>query len=346
MTKLSWVFVCGLSVAMALAVPVGISALELTSNGGFETGDFADWLQFPTAGGQQTVTDINPSSGTFAGEIFNNVEASNSHIRQANLGIDTVVPDQTVSISFDARGLYGIGGVAIAELFSESAAGGVSKTEILGGGPLGINDDSSVWTTFNFTTTLGPDVSGGVTLLLGATNGAVPNETTTMWYDNVSVSIESAVSDGDFNSDGMWNCTDIDALVAAIAGASADLTFDLNGDGLVDVADITDAGTGWLAVGGANNPADTGGNAFLVGDADLNGTVDGQDFLVWNSNKFSSNAAWCSGDFNADGFVDGQDFLAWNANKFTSSDVSSVPEPAAGGLVLLSLMWLRRHRNN
>ncbi len=98
----------------------------------------------------------------------------------------------------------------------------------------------------------------------------------------------------------------------------------------------------------ANNPAQTGGNAFIEGDANLDGAVDGQDFLVWNNNKFTSVAAWCSGDLNADGEVDGQDFLIWNDNKFTSSnDVLSVPEPVFSiGWALLVAMGLGSRRRN
>ena len=112
----------------------------------------------------------------------------------------------------------------------------------------------------------------------------------------------------------------------------------MNGDGVIDAADITDAGDGWLAVGGANNAAQTGGNAFLNGDANLSGAVDGSDFGIWNMNKFSTNSAWCSGDFNASGGIDGSDFGVWNGNKFQSSDgVSAVPEPQ---LVLLTMAGL------
>lgn len=136
---------------------------------------------------------------------------------------------------------------------------------------------------------------------------------------------------GDFNGDGVWDCSDIDALTAAIASMSADLTFDMDGDGDITLADITSVDVGWLAVGGANNPTATGGNPFLVGDATLDGTVDGLDFIEWNGNKFTNTSEWCGGDFNADGNVDGQDFIAWNSNKFTSSsgDVTTVPEPSA-----------------
>jgi hypothetical protein len=75
--------------------------------------------------------------------------------------------------------------------------------------------------------------------------------------------------------------------------------------------------------------------------------VDGSDFGVWNANKFTSVAEWCSGDFTADGVIDGSDFGAWNSNKFTSSDSATVPEPSAlGGLALLWLvLFSRRSRS-
>ncbi len=84
------------------------------------------------------------------------------------------------------------------------------------------------------------------------------------------------------------------------------------------------------------------GSPYLKGDANLDGTVDGMDFLDWNANKFTSTPAWCSGDFNADGVVDGQDFLIWNGNKFMSADgqVASVPEPSSLSLATLLLASL------
>ncbi len=114
----------------------------------------------------------------------------------------------------------------------------------------------------------------------------------------------------------------------------------MTGDGLVNTADLTK----WLAeAGAAEIPS---GNPYLVGDADLDGSVDGSDFIAWNMHKFTNTAAWCSGDFTADGSVDGSDFIAWNMNKFTSADgVSAVPEPTCMvlgclcGMVTFRRMW-------
>jgi hypothetical protein len=116
--------------------------------------------------------------------------------------------------------------------------------------------------------------------------------------------------DGDFNDDGLFDCLDIDRLVAEIASLNNNLLFDMTGDGIVDLAD-RDA---WLSQAGEINLGP--GRAYLLGDANLDGVVDGRDFVIWNINKFSSTPAWCNGDFNADGVVDGRDFVLWNAHKF------------------------------
>ena len=196
---------------------------------------------------------------------------------------------------------------------------------------------------------------GGHTLLLGSQfeyvgSRIAQGETNFDGYQGSLVVGGGNPVTGDFTGpggtpDGAWDCFDIDALSDAVATGSADLGFDMNGDGVITFADVTDPGTGWLAVGGANNTGVTGGNAFLVGDGTLNGVVDGQDFIVWNNSKFTANTHWCDGNFNGDGNVDGQDFIAWNSNKFTSSDgLLAVPEPAVGGWLLLgfSLLFHRR----
>lgn len=131
---------------------------------------------------------------------------------------------------------------------------------------------------------------------------------------------------------------DADALVAAIVAGTDDPFFDLTGDGLVNSADLTE----WLCVSGNFYQ----GAAFLPGDANLDGAVDGLDFSFWNANKFTASAAWTAGDFNADGVVDGLDLLVWNGFKF-QSPVRSVPESCSGLLMLLAGagLWRRRRES-
>lgn len=63
----------------------------------------------------------------------------------------------------------------------------------------------------------------------------------------------------------------------------------------------------------------------LPGDANGDGLVDGQDFIIWNSNKFQTGTDWTSADFNSDGLTDGQDFLLWNEYKFTLAGGAGIP---------------------
>lgn len=147
----------------------------------------------------------------------------------------------------------------------------------------------------------------------------VPQGTTVTSATGASYNLTFTAPDGDFNDDGAYDCSDVDALTAAIAAGNDPEDFDVTGDGTVDGADLAD----WLVEGGANNPSATGGGAFLPADGNLDGVVDASDFNIWNDDKFQSIAAFCSGDYNADGAVDGSDFNVWNENKFSFSDSRS-----------------------
>jgi hypothetical protein len=82
----------------------------------------------------------------------------------------------------------------------------------------------------------------------------------------------------------------------------------------------------------------------IPGDANGDKAVDGTDFNIWNSFKFTGGTDWLTGDFNGDGFTDASDFNIWNAHKFTQVTDSSVPEPSGifVPLTVAMALWLRR----
>ncbi len=157
-----------------------------------------------------------------------------------------------------------------------------------------------------------------------------------VYLDSIFWNPLAVAPSGDIDGNGQFTCNDINQLTAAIASGIYDSRFDLNLDGILNTVDVDV----WLTAAGAQHLPS--GNPYQRSDANLDGTVDGQDFVTWNAHKFSPNSAFCAGDFNADGSVDGADFILWNTDKFTSADTSGVPEPTAKTLLVILLALIRR----
>jgi hypothetical protein len=139
-------------------------------------------------------------------------------------------------------------------------------------------------------------------------------------------------------------------------------------------ANSVNYGVGYADSADPGNPADLPTDTIeirytLLGDANLDGKVNGADFTLMAANfNDSVTAGWDKGDFNNDGAVNGSDFvlLADNFNQFASQSavdaadlqaletfaaangvsLSSVPEPASMGLLAvgLSAALARRRR--
>lgn len=147
----------------------------------------------------------------------------------------------------------------------------------------------------------------------------------------------------DFNGDGACGIDDLNALLAAGPIASGVVVvpgvnqqFDLDANGTLDLADLER----WRMLAAAENGL---GTPYKLGDANLDGVVDGADFIDWNSHKFASSLRWDYGNFNGDGVVDGADFILWNVEKFQSSTAMiGVPEPEVGMVVCFLLAFLSR----
>ena len=280
------------------------------------------------------------------------VNLNGSHQLRLNQGIDIGVH---VRNQGDIVFIGAPGTLAEMESFEQTASG--KTTFRLTGASFGDYDQLVVNRAIDLAGTLDVDLLSGfspqlddefllVQSILGFVNGTfdtleLPSLTGDLaWQVDYSdpylvyLRVVDDLISGDFDGNGDYACNDIDMLVDEIAAGTNDAAFDLTGDGSVNSADL-DA---WLAEAGAAELAS--GNPYLYGDANLDGNVDGSDFLVWNSNKFTTDNGWCGGDFDADGFTNGADFLIWNSNKFTSADsaVAAVPEP--GSLVMLMMILL------
>ncbi|MGB5259912.1 MAG: VPLPA-CTERM sorting domain-containing protein [Gammaproteobacteria bacterium] len=167
---------------------------DIAVNGGFETGDFSGWTQFPN-GGTQAVT--SPGNGsTYAANLVVPVRtqtdpAVDNLLKNANLEAGLLTPGAAITVTWDLRGsLQGAGGVVFVELFSELAGGGTSKAEIYTGGPIFPNADPNMWTSYTWNTTLGPNVDGGVTLQLKASCGPVDGCGTDIFFDNITITTD------------------------------------------------------------------------------------------------------------------------------------------------------------
>lgn len=216
------------SVPRGTMPPPPTASTELSVNGDFETGDLTGWQEFPSAPGQINVVPAASGMG-FELTIENRAAPSASLVKNNNLGAGVLVPGEAINIAFDLRGTTAIGGVVFAELFSEVAGGGISRSELLGGGPIFPNPDPSVVTRVSFSTVLGPDVSGGVTLQIAAITGAATGSEAVITIDNVSVSIPRAVASATVVGSGCGPTASGLALSATAPVLGSTLTLGLTG---------------------------------------------------------------------------------------------------------------------
>ncbi len=101
---------------------------------------------------------------------------------------------------------------------------------------------------------------------------------------------------GDFNGDGLLDCEDIGLLNAEILTPTGASQFDLNENGAADLGDVSR----WL---GAAGTARGFAEPIIMGDANLDGSVDHVDWNTFGLHHRMEAAGWCEGDFDADGMA-------------------------------------------
>ena len=166
----------------------------------------------------------------------------------------------------------------------------------------------------------------------------------------------------DFDGGGNVDVVDLNLLTAAgdltvgVALSSVNAQFDLNGDNIVDSADLDR----WLVLAATINGYDS---PYLKGDTNLNGEVDvwepdgTGDAQVLSSNlNTMTGMVWGDGDFNGDGDVDVWepaglgDAQLLSTNMLATNDIgaATVPEPSTLALLAMGaiglLTYTRRRR--
>ena len=158
---------------------------ELITNGTFENADLAGWAL--DGAGSSTVVNTEASGGNFSANLLVG-EIQDAIIKAANLAAGELTMGQSVTVSFDLKAEYsGAGGVIFAQFFHESAIAGSTNGDGGLGNGLAPLAATSEWQTFSYSDTLDTDVSGGVSLLLKASCGAVAGCGVDAYVDNVSV---------------------------------------------------------------------------------------------------------------------------------------------------------------
>jgi hypothetical protein len=146
--------------------------------------------------------------------------------------------------------------------------------------------------------------------------------------------------------------------IASIAAWVKNGFYDLAGPQIIssdiaadDAASGLSYGIGYADSADPGNPANLPSGTIevmftLLGDANLDGTVNSEDFTLFSEHLGQSGQTWDDGDFNYDGTVNTEDFTLFSHNLGESASLAggnlqsdglslaNVPEPASMGLLL------------
>jgi hypothetical protein len=157
---------------------------QLAVNGDIEVGDLSSFTVNEN-GGSITADNTQDSGSTWSVHVAAGV-GNNPSLSLPNLAVGTVMPGDTIDVSFDMCGtLEGISGAVKPALLSEFGSGeGATRQDLAN-----IETLPSVWTRYNYSASAESNVTGGVSLQLDVVCGAVAGCAADVYFDNVSITI-------------------------------------------------------------------------------------------------------------------------------------------------------------
>jgi fibronectin-binding autotransporter adhesin len=298
-----------------------------TSNGGTN----------PNAYNVTLSTLVTPTSVTVNNSLGNYTISGTGTIG----GTGALSKSGSSSLTLSVAGTYSGGTNVTAGTLIEAAAPAIphaGSVAISGSGVMKLADNITAGSAFNASNVVLSSLSltGNGTLDIG-NNHIIIDYTT--GHDPIST-IQQWIANGFNNDDLAGNGPEIISSDIATDDSSSGLSY---GIGYADGADELIAGlpSGEIEI-----------VYTLLGDANLDGTVNAEDYTPFSHNIGQSGMSWDDGDFNYDGTVNSEDYTPFSHNIGQSASLAAsagtlepannslsltnVPEPASASLIALS----------
>ncbi len=345
---------------------LGYSPLTWNNSGG--TGDGATW---------DVNNNQNWSDGTNEALFPNGAPVTFNDANSGHYSVNVTSPVQPWSTTFSATGNYtlsGTGGIGGTGSLTQSGSGTVtlSTANTYSGGTFVTSGTLKIAPTGSTTSALptGPlSISGGgIVRLADNVTAGTPLGTSNVNLTSLSIGGNSTLDIG--NNRIIIDYTAGNDPIASIASWIKNGFYDLAGPQIISSDIAADDAASGLSYGigyadGADGvvaglPSGQIEIMFtLLGDANLDGIVNSEDFTPFSANV-GKNGSWDNGDFNYDGTVNSEDFTPFSANLGKSAtlaaaaggleaangvSLANVPEPACGGLLLVGVTSLLTRRS-
>ncbi len=228
---------------------------------------------------------------------------------------------------------------------SSTEAGGAGTLTVSGTGQLNVTGTLTVYNTGTLNIDGGKTTVGGLSI----TTGGVVNVNGALFIDygggpDPIASIAAWIKNGFYDLPGPAIISSDVATDDALSGYSYGIGY----------ADSADPGNP------ANLPSGTIEILYtLLGDANLDGTVNAEDFTQFSHNLGKSGQMWDDGDFNYDGTVNSEDFTLLSHNLGQSAtlaagtlvaangiSLANVPEPIGGTIFVVAGMGFLMRRSS